>query len=128
MISKWNAIYNKEPIENDIYLKCFCFYQAKTELYDRALTDERSPHDPTEAYINDRVRSYSNRYSYRLYGQVTDYVTYRTGGQFDADAWGRAKRHRLSAQGWIDLFERLKSENDEIILDMCEKIKMEREL
>lgn len=45
----WKNYYQQEPIEPDIYLKFVCFYQAVTELYDRTLTDMRSPYDKTES-------------------------------------------------------------------------------
>lgn len=38
----------------DIYFLFHCLYNAKTELYDRTLTDMRSRHDPTEAFIKRR--------------------------------------------------------------------------
>lgn len=34
-----------------IYYKLACFYQAKTELYDRTLTNLRERYDPTSVYI-----------------------------------------------------------------------------
>lgn len=48
-------------IFDDIYFLIHCIYNAKTELYDRILTDMRSKHDPTEAFIgcNSYVKSAS---------------------------------------------------------------------
>lgn len=37
---------------DNIYFKMHCLYNAKTELFDRSLTDMRSKHDPTEAFID----------------------------------------------------------------------------
>lgn len=36
----------------DIYFLFRCLYNARTELYDRTLTDMRSRCDPTEAFID----------------------------------------------------------------------------
>ena len=47
-------------IFNNIYFKMHCLYNAKTEAYDRTLTDMRGRYDPTEAYITENVRHLSN--------------------------------------------------------------------
>lgn len=46
-----------------------CLYNAKTEIYDRSLTDIRDRYDPTSAYIDCsyKVRSASRYYAYVLY-------------------------------------------------------------
>ena len=49
--------------EDDLWYKLCVYYHAQTELFDRTLTDLRSPHDPTEAYIDGRVRKYSNAHA-----------------------------------------------------------------
>ena len=46
-IEEWEFKNNYE----DIYFLLHCLYNAKTELYDRTLTDMRSRYDPTEAFI-----------------------------------------------------------------------------
>ena len=51
---------SENDIFNDIYFKMHCLYNAKTEAYDRTLTDMRSRYDPTEVYITEKVRSSSN--------------------------------------------------------------------
>lgn len=51
----------------DIYFLLHCLYNAKTELYDRTLTDMRSRYDPTEAFIDGWNKSKSNLYSRKLY-------------------------------------------------------------
>lgn len=121
----WKNYYRQEPMEADIYFKFVCFYQAVTELYDRTLTDLRSPYDETEAYFGGRFREYkrhSDLYSERLYNQIVKYAEQKTNQLFDVRRWKNVIRQRYSAQGWIDVFEHLKSENDEIILDMIENI------
>lgn len=121
----WKSYYQQPPIESDVYFQFVCFYQAVTELYDRTLTDTRSPYDETEAYFGGRsleYKRYSDLYSERLYNQVVKYIEKKTNQLFDIHRWKKEIRQRYSAQGWIDMFERLKEENDEIILDMIENI------
>ena len=110
----WKSCYQQVPIEPDIYFKFVCFYQAIAELYDK-----------TEAYFGGRSREYkkySDWYAERLYNQVSEYIRKLTNRPFDTRRWKKEIRQRYSAQGWIDVFEHFKSENDEIIMDMIEKI------
>ena len=60
---------SENDIFNNIYFKMHCLYNAKTEIYDRILTDMRDRYDPTSAYIgySSEIRSVSNQYSYSLY-------------------------------------------------------------
>lgn len=93
-----------------LWYKLCVYYYAKTELYDRTLTDLRSPIDPTEAYIIGENRIYSNRYALSL-RQFIMYVAKKlniTNCHLNAFIG-----HRLSAQGWIDEYNRL-IENGEI--------------
>ncbi|MBC5688097.1 hypothetical protein H8S37_04005 [Mediterraneibacter sp. NSJ-55] len=46
--------------------KMVCFYQAKCEIYDRSLTDLRSPYDKTEAFIVGEAKKYSTHYAESL--------------------------------------------------------------
>ena len=58
---------HKSNLENTYY-KVRCYYNAKTELYDRTLTDEREPWDNTSAFIhNGYIRKLSNEYAIYLY-------------------------------------------------------------
>lgn len=50
----------------DIYFLLHVLYNAKTELYDRTLTDMRSRYDPTEAFIN----------AYNKNGQIGTQLTF----------------------------------------------------
>lgn len=94
---------------NNIYFKMHCLYNAKTELYDRSLTDMREQHDQTSAYINGsrEIRSSSNNYAYSLYLWCRRKIEYETERPFDRELWKECIRgyHNLSAQGWIDLYE-----------------------
>lgn len=88
-----------------------CLYNAKTELYDRSLTNMRDRYDPTSAYIwgSNEVRNKSNSYAYRLYRWCRREIEYKTGRPFNHAQWIGSIRgyERLSAQGWIDLYKNL---------------------
>ena len=101
--------------QNNIYFKMHCFYNAKTEIYDRSLTDMRSKHDPTEAFIGvPGVRSASTQYARSLYEYCKKYIEAETDKPFSIDLWRKSvDLYHLSAQGWIDLYESL-VENGEI--------------
>ena len=92
-------------IFNDIYFKMHCLYNAKTEAYDRTLTDMRSRYDPTEAYITENVRHLSNSNAMRVYQFCVCEIERATKKSFDSKLWRDSIRgyQRLSAQGWIDL-------------------------
>lgn len=97
-----------ESRQDDIYFKMHCLYNAKTEMYDRTLTNKRDKYDPTSAYINcsREVRSASNAYSISLYLWCRREIEYKTRRPFDAYLWRESiKGYNLSAQGWIDLYE-----------------------
>lgn len=119
---EWRSCFQQEPIEQDVYFKFVCFYEAMTELYDRGLTNMRSRYDRTEAYITGEARKWSNWYSLKLYECITEYIRKKTKAPFDIARWKKQTGKRYSAQGWINEFERLKRENDEIILDMVENV------
>ena len=82
--------------------KYACWYMAETELYDRHLTQNRNPGDPTEAFIisSPWQRAMSNRYALILREHLSD-------------RWPDVKRvikrySYYSAQHWIDEYERIK--------------------
>lgn len=121
----WKRFYQQEPIEPDIYFKFVCFYQAMTELYDRGLTNMRNPYDRTEAYFGGIYREYkrfSDYYSKKMYDCVVVYIIHKTNQPFDIRRWKKEIRQGYSAQGWIDLFENFRNNQDEIICDMIEKV------
>ena len=93
------------PIENldtEEY-KAAVWYMAKTELYDRSLTDERSPYDPTEAFViyppYKRLASVS--YASELRKQIREYVNWEYVHN------EIKKRPKYSAQKWVDEYYRL---------------------
>lgn len=100
----------------DLYFKYHCFYNAKTELYDRSLTDERDKYDPTSAYIGHTTitRSSSNSYAYSLYLWCRRNIENKTKRPFNKNLWKECIRRycRLSAQGWINLYEHLVENGD----------------
>lgn len=119
--------YVSSSCEKDIYFLTHCLYNAKTELYDRILTDMRSKYDSTEAFIpsNSYSRSLSNLYSYKLYERCKEYIEIKTYPlSFDCEYWRRCVEcyNNLSAQGWIDLYERLIKEGriNKEMLELCE--------
>lgn len=119
---EWKSYYQQEPIQEDIYFKFACFYMAMAELYDRRLTDARSPYDETEAFISEKVRGSSELYVKNLYDCVVGYIWHKTKTPFDINRWKKQVQKRYSAQGWIDVFEHFKKEKDEVILDMIENV------
>lgn len=113
--------YSIAPIENDIYFKFACFYKAITELYDRSLTLNISPHDETEAYVIGEMKSLSNCYAMKVYNFVIEYIPQKTGEKFDFKRWKRENLTTHSAQYWIDMFNQFKNNGDEVMCDMIEK-------
>ena len=91
--------------------KIYIYYMAKTELYDRGLTDKRSRHDPTEAYLdNSFTRSLSNKYALELREQIIDFAEkrlYIRRDVFRKMFREQSNRNLYSAQGWIDLYEHM---------------------
>ncbi len=110
----------------DLYFKYHCFYNAKTELYDKSLTDERDKYDPTSTYIGYTTitRSYSNSYAYSLYLWCRRNIEHKTKKPFDSNLWKECikKYFNLSAQGWIDLYEHLVENGDMEFISDCEVI------
>ena len=106
-------IYN--GLERTVFKLC-CYYHAKTELYDRGLTDKRSRHDPTEAYLdNSSARSLSNKYAFELREWIIDFAEKKLNIRRDVFRkmfQEQSNRNLYSAQGWIDLYNYL-TENGE---------------
>lgn len=87
-----------------LWYKLCVYYHAKTELFDRKLTDLRSPYDPTEAYMVGEARKISNVYAMKIREFV--YKIISEAGQFNCRV-NDFNYLRLSAQGWIDEYNRL---------------------
>ena len=99
------------PIYNGlgrIVFKLCCYYHAKTELYDRTLTDKRSRRDPTEAYLdNSSTISLSNKYAFELRERIIDFAEKKLNIRRDVFRkmfQEQSNHNHYSAQGWIDLY------------------------
>lgn len=105
----------------DIYMKAICFYYAKTEMYDRCITDKRSLNDFTEAYIDNQYkRSISNSYALKLYSNIKQYLVCKCFTAFDRELWNSIKQkyYNISAQSWIDMYYYYIEYNDLTILEL----------
>lgn len=88
----------------DLSYSLACLYMGITEEYDRSLTDMRSRHDSTEAflYCND-IRSESYRYAALIRNKIMkDYCV----------PWKEihdeiCKHDYYSAQAWVDEYKRI---------------------
>ena len=90
--------------EDDLWYKLCVYYHAKTELYDRTLTDLRSPYDPTEAYIEGHIRKYSDAYAIKVRNFV--FSIRKELGLFNRNL-NDFNHYRYSAQRWVDEYNRL---------------------
>ena len=110
---------HKSNLENTYY-KVRCYYNAKTELYDRTLTDEREPWDNTSAFIhNGYIRKLSNEYAIYLYRFCKHVLSSQEPHQkFDHNMWKSTNNNKYKTQCWIDEYERLKSNGE---LDFIKK-------
>lgn len=95
--------------EEYLLYKLCVFYYAKTELYDRELTDLRSQHDPTEACVPGRWKTYSNRYALNMRRFIYEIANKLNLGKRKLSDF---KHYRYSAQGWIDEYNRLEQEGE----------------
>lgn len=81
-----------------------CLYIGMTEEHDRSLTDIRSRHDQTEAFLYcNKIRSESNRYAAFVRNKIMkDYcIEWK-------EIQSEIRRHNtFSAQHWIDEYERI---------------------
>ena len=106
-----------------LWYKLCVYYHAKTELYDRTLTDLRSPYDPTEAYIQDGI---ARSLSYANARKIRQFVTEVAIGipQHIKSIGLNANKYHYSAQDWIDEYNRL-VENGE--MDSIDKMRIDYE-
>lgn len=109
----WKTTYLCKTVmndESDLWYKLCVFYHAKTELYDRTLTDLRSPYDPTEAYIQGGERSLSWAYARKL-RQFVNEMTVGT-PEYIQHLNLNANKYHYSAQDWIDIYNRLVADGE----------------
>lgn len=109
--------------EDDIYFQFHCLYNASTELYDRTLTDMRSPYNSTEAFICGKCKSLSNANAKRTYDKCVNGIENITHKSFEHERWKNCIRQyfNLSAQNWIDMAEHL-YKNSEIQSEILEYV------
>lgn len=102
-----NEIANWTDIKkNNIYMAT-CEYMAKTELFDRSLTNLRSPFDPTEAFISNGCRSISNANALKVRNDIL-----KKYGIQSADLTKEIHKYqRYSSQRWIDEYNKLLEKN-----------------
>lgn len=111
---------HKSNLENTYY-KVRCYYNAKTELFDRSLTDEREPWDNTSAFVhNIYVRKLSNEYAIYLYRFCKRVLIQELHTSFNHNTWASINNNKYKSQYWIDEYERMKSNGE---LDFIEKYK-----
>ncbi len=92
---------------NSQYYEMACEYMAKTELYDRSLTNCRSPWDKTEAFLNNpHVKRLSNEYA----AQLRKYYSKICGGTWQFIHNEIHKHTKYSAQMWINEWNRIRAE------------------
>ena len=105
MQSAYLGKYIRISEEDNLWYKLCVYYHAKTELFDRELTDLRSPYDPTEAYIDDIARKQSNRYALKIRNLVQEIGRFYLG--YHNRTLNDFNRYNFSAQKWIDEYNRL---------------------
>jgi hypothetical protein len=81
-----------------MWYKLLCYYYALTELYDRTLTDLRSPYDETEAYIvESNIRHLSQHYASKVRNDIiycgrlnkipNEYIIFNINRNYSAQKW-----------------------------------------
>jgi hypothetical protein len=97
----------------DKWFELLCFYHYQTEIYDRSLTDLRSPLDPTEAYTADPdIRRLSNQNAINTKNLINNIAG------IEHIEITKNRYNYLSAQGWINEYIALKEQGE---LDWLEK-------
>ena len=103
--------------ESDLWYKLCCYYHAKTELYDRTLTDLRSSYDPTEAYIQGGIeRGLSWAYARKIRQFINE--TAIDIPEHIKHFGLNANKHHYSAQDWIDEYNRLVADGEMDVIEM----------
>lgn len=96
------------------WYELLCYYHATTEKYDRTLTDVRSKHDPTEAFIDTPyMRSLSNAFAQRCWNDVMNMARNLNIPSYIVNEDRFGHKYHYSAQHWIDEYERLQNEKGE---------------
>ena len=94
--------------ELDLWYKLCVYYHAETELYDRTLTNLRSPYDPTEAYLQSGIeRRLSYAYARKLKHFVNEMAIKLDIPEHIKSIGLNANKYHYSSQDWIDIYNRL---------------------
>lgn len=91
-----------KPVEEDRWFHLLCYYHCQTEMYDRSITDLRSPRDNSEAYFTDPTTKGMSA----IYAGKTRRFIDRI-AKTEGITPGKTFYH-FSAQGWIDQYLALK--------------------
>lgn len=104
---------------NDVYYKVYCYWNAKTEIYDSFLADGITYFN--EAYVsNSKIRGYSAEYSRQIFLFCQHVLICECDKPFDENLWKYISNNRYSARQWMKEYERLKSNGE---LDFIKKYK-----
>lgn len=97
--------------------KLCVYYYAKTELYDRTLTDLRSPYDPTEAYIQNGIERSLSCANARKLKRFVNNAAIGFPEHFKSSDLN-ALKYRYSAQDWIDIYNKLVADGEMDTIEM----------
>ena len=101
---------HKSNLENTYY-KMRCYYNAKTELFDRGLSSLRGQYDNTSTFSEDKRKS--NKYAYNLFQFCKEILIEETHHPFDYALWRLTDKNNVKLQYWIDECKRFQ-ENGEL--------------
>ncbi len=120
---QYKKYYMCEPIHKNnlknTYYKVRCYYNAKTELFDRELSSLREQYDDTSSFItNGEDKRKSNKYAHNLFQFCKEILIEETHHPFDYALWRLTDKNNVKLQYWIDEYKRLKPNGE---LDFIEK-------
>lgn len=109
---------------NDICFKLACFYMTITELFDRALTDERSKNDPTEAFVDSNltIKNLSKEnafFTYKTLSKIAESKFKIPPHIFYKNLKKQIKINKFSAQGWINQYNFLYENGEMDFIRRC---------
>ena len=108
---------HKSNLENTYYKVC-CYYNAKTELFDRELSSLRGRYDDTSAFItNGEDKRKSNKYAHNLFQFCKEILIEDTHHPFDYRLWETIVTFD-EYEYWFITYEKIKSNGE---LDFIEK-------
>lgn len=111
----WVCTCSKSDVEEyykNLWFCLCCYYHTATELYDRSLTDMRSPHDPTEAFCVGECHSASAVNAARTFN-VVRHIANKYHIPKEIQSLGLCYGGELfSAQRWIENYNYLKQNGE----------------